>query len=193
MKKKLLIAALMAVLTFTYIQASEDFEGKVRPANNGDYAELLMKRLKEAKKSVYMIMFLASYYPEYKDTSPTNLFMDELIKAKKRGVRVEIILEQSGDSRDSHSSNENLKTAVRLSAGGITVYLDPPEKTPHAKMLVIDGKIVVIGSANWSYSAMAKNNEASVIIESPELADFYIKYFEKIKQTCPSSLQPAEK
>ncbi|MBN1446256.1 MAG: phospholipase [Candidatus Omnitrophica bacterium] len=193
MNKKLLIAAFLLTITLAYPRSEEVFEGRVFPANNRDYGELLTKRLKEAKKSVYMIMFLASYYPEYRDTSPTNLFMDELIKAKKRGVRVEIILEQSGDSRDSHSSNENLKAAMHLSAGGITVYFDPPEKTTHAKLLVIDEKIVVIGSANWSYSAMAKNNEASVIIESPELADFYIKYFEETRKTCPSSLRPAGK
>jgi len=190
------IITLTLLLTFTLARpgASEVFKATVSPANNKDYRELLMKRLKESKKSVYMIMFLASYYPEYKDTSPTNLFMDELIKAKKRGVNVEIILDQSGDSRDSHSSTENLKTAMHLSAGGITVYFDPPEKTTHAKLLVIDEKIVVIGSANWSFSAMEKNNEASVMIESPELAEFYIKYFEEIKKTCPSALlRPAEK
>lgn len=193
MNKKLLIATLLLALTLAHPHASEVFECKVCPANNRDYGNLLMKRLKEAKKSVFMIMFLASYYPEYKDTSPTNLFIDELIKAKKRGLKVNIILEQSEDSRDSHSSTENLKTAMRLAAGGITVHLDPPEKTTHAKLLVIDEKIVVIGSANWSYSAMEKNNEASVIIESPELADFYIRYFEEIKKTCLSYLRPADK
>jgi cardiolipin synthase len=60
-------------------------------------------------------------------------------------------------------------------------------------MIVIDRRYVVVGSANWSYSAMEKNNEASVIIDSPKLAEVYIKYFEDIKKKSALFLQPAKK
>lgn len=185
--RKLIVSALLLFYLFLTTPAfSEVFEGSIYPANNRDYQELLLPRFKEAKKSVYMIMFLASYYtdPRYSDSSPTNLLIRELINAKKRGASVEVILNQSDSDYSSHAATENLRTGAYLANSGITVYFDSPEKTTHTKLLIIDGRFVVIGSANWSYSAMAKNNEASVVIDSPELAAFYIKYFQEIKKEC---------
>ena len=40
----------------------------------------------------------------------------------------------------------------------------------HHKLVVIDEKVVVIGSHNWSYSAMRHNIESSSIIRSREHA-----------------------
>ena len=46
-------------------------------------------------------------------------------------------------------------------------------------MIVIDDKIVVIGSHNYSFTAFAANREKSVIINSTELADRLEMVFEK--------------
>lgn len=167
------------------------FEGKVYPANNRAYPQVLNPLLKNAKESVYMVMFLASYYPRYPD-SPTNSFFKELINARKRGVKIEVILNHSDKDTSSHTTVENLKTARYLSTNNIAVYFAPVDKTTHSKILIIDKKYVLIGSANWSYSAMEKNNEASVIISSPELAEYYIKYFEQIKKESFLFLQPVK-
>ncbi|MCM8762275.1 MAG: phospholipase D-like domain-containing protein [Candidatus Omnitrophica bacterium] len=190
MRKLWFLSVLIFCFFTTLLIPSNVFEGKIYPANNREYQKLLLPRLKEAKNSIYIIMFLASYYPEYPD-SPTNIFLKELIEAKKRGVNIEVVLNQSDKDSSSHSTVENLKTARYLSNNGIGVYFTNPNRTTHSKILVIDRRYVVIGSANWSYSAMEKNNETSVIIDSPKLAEFYIKYFEEIKKECLLFLQPA--
>ncbi|MCX8082137.1 MAG: phospholipase D-like domain-containing protein [bacterium] len=188
--RKLTIAFICIFFFFQTLAVPSDiFEGRIFPANNRDYQRLLLPRLKEARYSVYIIMFLASYYPEYSD-SPTNIFLKELIEAKKRGVKIEIIFNQSDKDYSSHATVENLKTARYLSNNGISVYFSPPDRTTHSKMLVIDRKYVIVGSANWSYSAMEKNNETSVIIYSPKLAEYYIKYFENIRRECSLFLKP---
>ncbi|MDD3725861.1 MAG: phospholipase D-like domain-containing protein [Candidatus Ratteibacteria bacterium] len=194
MRRRILLCLLIfCFATTTCLIPADVFEGRVYPANNREYQKLLLPKLKDAKSSIYMIMFLASYYPSYPD-SPTNLFLKEMIEAKKRGVKVEIILNQSDDkTSSSHETVENLKTARYLSNYNIPVYFSPSGITTHSKLLVIDGRFVVIGSTNWSYSAMAKNNETSVIIDSPKLAQYYIRYFEEIKKDCFLFLQPVEK
>jgi len=194
MRKFIPALSLLAVLASGVPAFPEVFEGRISPANNRDYEDMVLPRLKEAKKSIHAIMFQASYYsdPRYIDTSPTNLLIRELIAAKKRGATVELILNQSDSDYDSHAAGENLKTGAFLANNGIVVYLDRPEKTTHAKLLIIDGRFVVIGSANWSYSAMAKNNEVSVLIDSPKLAEFYIKYFNDVKKECRPFLAPSQ-
>jgi len=191
--RKLLFLFSAIFFFFTTLLVPQDvFEGKVYSANNREYQKLLLPRLKDAKDTIYIVMFLASYYPEYPE-SPTNLFLRELIEAKKRGVKVEAIFNQSDRDFSSNSVVENLKTARYLTLNNINVYFSPPDITTHSKMIVIDRRYVVVGSANWSYSAMEKNNEASVIIDSPELAEVYIKYFEDIKKKSALFLQPAKK
>jgi phosphatidylserine/phosphatidylglycerophosphate/cardiolipin synthase-like enzyme len=157
------------------------FEGEMTPVDNEYYCPALLFELQKAKKSIYVIMFLASYYPQYPD-SPTNKIIGEIIKARKRGLTTEVILEYS--DRDSHVQTENLKTALLLTNSGVSVYFDPLEKTTHSKLIIIDGRIVFLGSANWTYSAVTKNNETSVMLESEGMADHYINYFDKIKQNC---------
>ena len=46
-------------------------------------------------------------------------------------------------------------------------------------MIVIDDKIVVIRSHNYSFTAFAANREKSVIVNSTELADRSEMVFEK--------------
>jgi len=185
MRKHIPVILLLPALFFIFTARSspQPFQGSIYPANNGDYRGQILTHLKKAEKSIYIIMFLASYYPQHPD-SPTNLFIRELIGAKKRGVDVKVILNQSDSNYSTHSTTENLKTGAYLANNGITVYFDSPKKTTHAKLIIIDERFVVIGSTNWSYSAMAKNNETSVIIDSTELAKSYIKYFEEIKKGC---------
>lgn len=167
---------------------TNSFEGKIIPANNRNYFSVVLDKLKNAKKSIYVIMFLASFYPQYPD-SPTNQIINTIIKKKKEKLKVEIILDQSKSKYFQHTNTENLKTANYLSENGIPVYLDSLDKTTHSKLIIIDEKYVIIGSHNWTYSAIEKNNETSVIIESEELAKYYIRYFEKIKKQCKQIVQ----
>lgn len=192
MRKFLLVLIFTCYLTTVLLLPADVFECKVYPANNRVYHKMVLPLLKGAKDTIYIIMFLASYYPGYPD-SPTNLFFKEIIEAKKRGVKVEVILNQSDSEYSSHATVENLKIARYLTSHNIPVYFSPFGVTTHSKMLIIDSNFTIIGSANWTYSAMVRNNETSVIIESPELARYYMEYFREIRNECFLFLQPPEK
>ncbi len=135
--------------------------------------------ISEAKKSIHIILYISRYYQKYPDSSPNKLIR-ELILAAKRGVNVEVILDQS--DWNEKNTRENKATAKIFSKGGVRVWLDDLHKTSHNKLIIIDGNYVVIGSTNWSYHALDKNNESSVLIESEEVANSFEKYFEKIKK-----------
>ncbi|MFC1643917.1 phospholipase D-like domain-containing protein [Candidatus Omnitrophota bacterium] len=46
--------------------------------------------------------------------------------------------------------------------------------TTHDKLIIVDSRYVVVGSHNWSIKALKQNNEASSIIDSPQLAREYL-------------------
>jgi phosphatidylserine/phosphatidylglycerophosphate/cardiolipin synthase-like enzyme len=145
---------------------------------DSEYTRVVREAIRGAKKNIQMMMFEASYYQKYPST-PSNLLIQELIAAHKRGVRVEVILER-GESTD-RTSQRNFLTGKMLAREGVEVTFDPPTITTHTKLLVIDGETVILGSTNWTYSALTRNHEVSVLIRSPEMAKALTDYFRKVK------------
>jgi cardiolipin synthase len=144
------------------------------------YFQIAKKIIQEAKHSVQMMMFEMGYYDQHPDT-PSNLLIKELIDAKKRGVKIEVILEvREGEDR---TTQRNRYTGKILSKGGVEVIYDSLSKTTHAKFMVVDGQLTLLGSTNWTYSALTNNNEASVLVRSKEVARALIDYFNKVKVT----------
>ena len=60
---------------------------------------------------------------------------------------------------------------------------DSPSKTTHTKVMIIDEQLTLLGSTNWTYSALTDNNEVSVLIRSKEVAKDLGDYFNKVKST----------
>jgi phosphatidylserine/phosphatidylglycerophosphate/cardiolipin synthase-like enzyme len=145
---------------------------------DAQYFEVAKKMIHEAKTSIQVMMFEMGYYEKY-PTTPSNLLIKELIGAKKRGVRVEVILEvKEGKDR---TTERNRQTGKMLSEGGVEVIYDPLFKTTHAKFMVVDGQLTLLGSTNWTYYALASNNEASILVRSKEVAKELVDYFNKVK------------
>jgi phosphatidylserine/phosphatidylglycerophosphate/cardiolipin synthase-like enzyme len=153
---------------------------EVQLVTDARYFEVAKKMIQEAKSSLRVMMFEMGYYEKYPNT-PSNLLIKELIEAKKRGVKVEVILEvREGKER---TTDRNRQTGKILSEGGVEVTYDPLFKTMHAKSLVADGEWTLIGSTNWVFSSLTNNNEVSVLIKSKDVAKALIDYFNQVKAT----------
>ena len=144
------------------------------------YYPAALKVIEEAKESINFAVFEIRYYPEYPQ-SPSNLLIDGLVLAAKRGVNVEVCLEQS-KGYNPENTLDNLKVAYKLTAGGVKVYLDNPKKTLHAKFLVVDRRLVLLGSTNWAYYSLDKNWETNLLVDSRKIAEELLSYFEMIKK-----------
>jgi phosphatidylserine/phosphatidylglycerophosphate/cardiolipin synthase-like enzyme len=182
MTKKIIFSILFFLLLFPFGPSparglsAED----VQLVTDARYFEVARKMIKEAKSSLRVMMFEMGYYEKYPNT-PSNLLIKELIEAKKRGIKVEVILEiREGQDR---ASERNRHTGKILSDGGVEVIFDPLFKTMHAKSMVADGEWILIGSTNWVFSSLTNNNEVSVLIKSKEVAKALIDYFNQVKAT----------
>lgn len=183
----------------------------VQPANDRLYFLEVHRAISQAKQRVWVAQMSAYYYmirpknvpsdvPTTTTVVPalTNLLLKDLIKARERGLDVKVILDIQKD-RDI----DNMDFANRLIAAGVPVYFDDPEVTLHAKMVLIDDHLTVIGSTNWTLNALELGHEASVVIDSREVNQVYSAYFQELLKTAkpvtassefhPSQPQPAEK
>jgi phosphatidylserine/phosphatidylglycerophosphate/cardiolipin synthase-like enzyme len=143
-----------------------------------EYFQIARALLRDAEKSIRIMMFEASFYTKY-PKSPSNILIGELISARKRGVKVEVILEAS--DRRGRATERNRATGEMLSKEGVEVIYDPLFVTTHAKLIIIDEKICLLGSTNWTYHSLTSNHEVGVLIESDEVARALGHYFDRVK------------
>ena len=178
--KKIFISILFLVSTF-YLSLSFGLPAEdVQLVTDAKYFQVANKIIREARSSIQIMMFEMGYYDKYPNT-PSNLLIKELIDAKKRGVKVEVILEAK-EGRD-RTTERNRQTGKILSDGGVEVVYDSLFKTTHAKWMVVDGQLALVGSTNWTYYALTNNNEVSVLIRSKQVAKELIDYFNQAKAT----------
>lgn len=132
--------------------------------NDRDYYPRLLDLISRANKSVYIMMYVFK-----SDTDTIMRITDLLVRKAKQGLDVRVILENSiEDNEDAYQ---------QLKQGGVKVTYDSRSVTTHSKLVIIDGYVVLVGSHNFSYSAMMRNHEASVLVVSPEVAAMETEYF----------------
>ena len=101
-----------------------------------------------------------------------------LIKAKKRGVDVQLIA-------DAEQTDKTLPNMIaEIAASGSPTYLDSQHQSAHNKIMVIDAgtadSAVITGSFNFTYAAQFKNAENLVIFRSnPEITAAYLQNWKR--------------
>lgn len=174
------VAALLLVLALLVpLAGAEDVPSaaKVTLLKNRDYATAFLRGIREAHSSI----IISTYLFKVADTG-NNLprrVAEELISARRRGVAVTVILESSSDRTDN-LNRENHHAADVLARGGVKVFFDSPRITSHAKVAVIDGRYVYLGSHNLTQGALAHNNELSVLVDSPAMAAEVRSYLDQL-------------
>ncbi len=139
------------------------------------YGSVAARLLSQAKTSVHAVLYRISVYPQYDDSATTEL-VRALIAAARRGIEVQALIDDCSFYPDS--AEANLESAIFLYQSGVDVRLDDPDVTTHAKLLVIDGETVVLGSTNWNYYSVEKNIEANVaLLRMPDVAWPFEAYF----------------
>ncbi len=101
-----------------------------------------------------------------------------LINAHKKGVKVRIILDANG-AASAYSKHEILRKS------GVAVKIENFGGKMHEKSIIIDKKIVVLGSANFTSQAQYNSDENILIIEDTDLAEQYTKHFNYLYASIP--------
>jgi len=110
---------------------------------------------------------------------------EALIQAKTRGVHVEILLDKSNEK-------ETYSELGQLLDGGMTPRIDAQHAIAHNKIMIIDKRVILTGSFNFTHQAEAENAENLLVIKGhPELASSYRQNFLAHKEHCEPSTMKA--
>ncbi len=109
---------------------------------------------------------------------PDDLSMDQLIAAKKRGVKIEIIVPFKNDSQIGKAASRSRWD--KLAEAGIEFF----EYTPslyHCKVMIVDDVFVSAGSVNFDNRSFRLNDEANFNVLDEKFTEAQIKVFEDDK------------
>jgi phosphatidylserine/phosphatidylglycerophosphate/cardiolipin synthase-like enzyme len=125
---------------------------------NGGATDAILEGIRGAKHTILVHAYLLY----------STRLAGALVRAHQRGVQVHVILDANAQPHDPPVS-----AVARLVAAGITVTLDARHESAHDKVMILDGKIVITGSYNWTVTAEKHNGENLLVIRDPRLARVY--------------------
>jgi phosphatidylserine/phosphatidylglycerophosphate/cardiolipin synthase-like enzyme len=110
-----------------------------------------------------------------------------LVDAKKRGVKVEVLLDRSNEV-------EKYSDLHILLEQGLDPLIDAEHAIAHNKIMIIDQKVVVTGSFNFTKQAEGENAENLLILKgNADLIQRYRANFFHHKAHCkPAQMREAE-
>ena len=105
-----------------------------------------------------------------------------LVEAKKRGVRVEAVLDKS-------NATTRYSSATFLLNAGVPVWIDREHAIAHNKVMILDRKVIITGSFNFTRAAEEKNAENLLVFHgNAPLVEVYLKnYLEHKEHSKPYS------
>lgn len=124
--------------------------------------------IEKAQKYIYIPAFIITH----------DELTNALIRAKKRGVDVKVILDATNTS-----GNRNKLKVLRIS--GIPVKVENYAGKVHSKSIIVDDKYIIAGSMNFSNSGENKNDENVLIVQDERLARHYKGFFEYMWKKIP--------
>ena len=134
----------------------------VRVYFSTEFMPLLLSALHRAESTIRVVMFEWTWYPGQLSGTAHDINRSVVAKARK-GCDVRVYLHQA--SIRMSILKRNFKTARLLIDAGCKVKWGGTGKIIHAKVWIIDGKVVFIGSHNISNRAMKGNVEAGVMFD----------------------------
>ena len=132
-------------------------------SEDGALEQAIIPRVKAAQKSIRFMAFSFTDYP----------LAAAMIDRANNGVDVKGVFEKVGSSTDS----AELRT---LYCAGVPARRDGNPSFLHHKVIIVDERIVMTGSLNYSTNAEESNDENVLIIDNPEIAALYMQEFERV-------------
>ncbi len=143
---------------------------------DGDYLAKIVELIEGASTEILVAAAIIVW--DGSEGNATSQIYELLCYALRRKVRVEIcdpghlgFFSGTGPGRQMRT------TLAKLHELGACITTSRSKRPLHAKLVVVDRKIVAIGSHNWSGSSLSESAELSLLCESPALATAFVERF----------------
>lgn len=131
-----------------------------------EYPDQVIESVKNSLTSIKILMYDWRWY-SHQPGARIQKLNHEIIQASNRGVEVKAIL--------NNASILNI-----LKSNGIDAIITNASRTMHIKLVLIDEKVLFIGSHNFSINGFELNHEMSLKLEDQEIISRCNKFFDNL-------------
>ncbi len=149
-----------------------------------DIKEILIELFENAKKEINLEVYVISYKKQF-----FPFYYDLFKKARSRGVEVKILISQSTYEVKNGDKNKYLnmrsvisdlqKIGVKIRKLNIWDITGNEYNSLHSKLLIIDNKFAMLGSNNWTESAISENREIAILTTNDQIVKPLKKKFDR--------------
>lgn len=140
----------------------------VQPVLTPDnYLARLNELIGSATQSIYLQFAYINYSEREGDEGFTQMLMALADLSNREDLDVRIIV-------GSTSAADKIR---KLAEAGFNPAVFRVQRNVHNKGIVVDGKVVLVSSTNWSSDGVLRNRDAGVIVHDEEIAGYYQSVF----------------
>jgi phosphatidylserine/phosphatidylglycerophosphate/cardiolipin synthase-like enzyme len=144
---------------------------KIEPVLTPDnYIDKVLLLITSAEQSVHMQFSYIYYSDEVGDERFTEVLMKLGELSKKPGFDMKVILA----SGTAAAQAQDLVNGADFK--DLTMFKS--QANVHNKGIIVDGRSVLVSSANWSSDGALRNRDAGLIIHDPEIAAYFESVFD---------------
>ncbi|MCS7014717.1 MAG: phospholipase D-like domain-containing protein [Gemmatales bacterium] len=125
-------------------------------------ADKILLRVRQATRSIRFLAFSFTH----------RGIADAMLERARQGVEVSGVFER----RQAHAAHSMYQLFASFGPP-VQVYLDGNKYNMHHKLMILDGRVTIGGSFNWSMSADKDNDENVIILHSEALAKQFEREF----------------
>lgn len=152
------------------------------PLQGSNYLTELISRIENATSRIWAAVFLVELRLESEASEEVRLVLDALRRAAWRNVDVRLLIGYSRIFDIELSASVTLRYAQAL---GIDCRILGKPGTPgaqnllHSKYVLVDDDTAIIGGHNWSTVGFRETHQASISLQSKELAEWLAGSFQE--------------
>ncbi len=145
----------------------------------GKCSSYIVRELEQAKKEILVAIYAFT----------SDELANAIVQARKRGVSIQVVVDREFDAANARSKGkflESQKISLRRVAGLKAGTMEKEAGLMHQKFAVIDRRLVLTGSYNWTHSADTLNDENLLLFhDAGPLAEEYRKVFFRLWERKP--------
>jgi phosphatidylserine/phosphatidylglycerophosphate/cardiolipin synthase-like enzyme len=131
-----------------------------------EYPDVVIPFIKSARSCLDILVYEWNFYQQ-QPAAKISRFNQEIFAAARRGVSVEALVGRPSISSIYKQSEIKIKKPVNSSL-------------VHSKLLIIDERIAILGSHNFTHSAFTINHEVSVVLTDASSVTSLLDFFNSL-------------
>ena len=155
----LLIISLLFIFSFNILTKTEVYFSLY-----DDPESIIIKNIDDSKEFINIAMYAFT----------DREIAQAIIRAKDRGVNIKIYLDRSQVNAKYNKSRYFLNNGIK------DIRISSYSYIMHNKFAVIDNKIIITGSYNWTASAGERNDENLLVIDDKNIIEKYQNQFNNL-------------